>query len=64
MKPRVSIRSLLWMLLVLVPLCYAASTIVFVGGGGTGVATLAIHGVMVGNGANAVNVTATGTSGQ
>lgn len=32
--------------------------------GGTGVGTLAIHGVVVGNGADAVSVTGTGTSGQ
>jgi hypothetical protein len=39
-------------------------TVTTVPHGGTGVATLAAHGVVVGNGASAVNVTGTGTAGQ
>lgn len=35
-----------------------------VAGGGTGDATLSVHGVLVGNGTSAVNVTGTGTAGQ
>jgi hypothetical protein len=35
-----------------------------VGNGGVGVATLTAHGVVIGNGASAVNVTGAGTSGQ
>lgn len=35
-----------------------------VGNGGTGAATLAVHGVVIGNGTSAVSVTAVGTTGQ
>ncbi len=42
----------------------SAGTTLGVSAGGTGVTTLAAHGVVIGNGSSAVNVTSAGTAGQ
>lgn len=43
---------------------YAGSMVIPVSAGGTGASTLAVHGVLIGNGSSTPNATATGTAGQ
>ena len=52
-------------MIILIPLlCFGAATVLPVFQGGTGAATFTAHGVIVGEGASPLTVTATGSSGQ
>lgn len=71
---KVQFRWLLWGLLFLEPLCFAAGTTVdltfqvlgtlAVANGGTGALTLTNHGVVIGQGTSPVHVSAAGSAGQ